>query len=74
MPGRWMPDSWRTKPIRQAPAYPDAAKVAAVEQKLRSFPPLVFAGEARKLKAALGKVANGEAILVQGGDCAVAVG
>ena len=70
MPGRWTPDTWRTKPIRQAPAYPDPAKVAGVEGKLRSFPPLVFAGEARKLKSQLAKVASGNAILLQGGDCA----
>ena len=50
MPERWTPDSWRGKPIVQVPEYPDAAKVAAVEAKLASFPPLVFAGEARNLK------------------------
>ncbi|HEX6979975.1 MAG TPA: 3-deoxy-7-phosphoheptulonate synthase class II [Alphaproteobacteria bacterium] len=67
---RWAPDSWRTKPIRQMPEYPDPAALASVEAKLRGFPPLVFAGEARALKAALAKVAEGKAVLLQGGDCA----
>jgi 3-deoxy-7-phosphoheptulonate synthase len=67
---RWTPDSWRGKPIQQAPAYPDKAALAAVEEQLAGFPPLVFAGEARKLKRALAKVASGEAFLLQGGDCA----
>ncbi len=67
---RWSPDSWRGKPIQQAPEYPDLAAVADVERTLAGFPPLVFAGEARKLKKALAKVAAGEAFLLQGGDCA----
>jgi len=66
----WTPDSWRSKPIVQVPAYPDEAALAAVETQLATFPPLVFAGEARKLKRELAKVANGEAFLLQGGDCA----
>jgi 3-deoxy-7-phosphoheptulonate synthase len=70
MAGKWSPDSWRGKPIRQAPEYPDPAKVAAVEQRLRGFPPLVFAGEARRLMQALGEVAEGRGFLLQGGDCA----
>jgi 3-deoxy-7-phosphoheptulonate synthase len=56
--------------VQQVPAFPDAAALQAVEAQLAGFPPLVFAGEARKLKRALGKVANGEAFLLQGGDCA----
>ncbi len=67
---RWTPDSWRKKPIQQAPTYPDAAALQSVERQLAGFPPLVFAGEARKLKRALGKVAAGESFLLQGGDCA----
>ncbi|MEX1083023.1 MAG: 3-deoxy-7-phosphoheptulonate synthase class II, partial [Xanthobacteraceae bacterium] len=70
MAERWTPDSWRKKPIVQAPDYPDQAKLAEVERQLSTFPPLVFAGEARRLKRALGKVAVGEAFLLQGGDCA----
>ena len=66
----WSPDSWRSKPIQQAPVYPDQAALADVERQLAGFPPLVFAGEARKLKRQLAKVAAGEAFLLQGGDCA----
>jgi 3-deoxy-7-phosphoheptulonate synthase len=66
----WTPDSWRAKPISQVPAYPDAAKLQEAERQLASFPPLVFAGEARDLKARLAAVARGEAFLLQGGDCA----
>lgn len=67
---RWTPDSWRAKPIEQAPFYPDAAALGDVERQLSGFPPLVFAGEARKLKKALAKVAAGQSFLLQGGDCA----
>lgn len=70
MSERWTPESWRAKPAQQIPDYPDQAALKAVEQQLAGFPPLVFAGEARKLKRALGKVAAGEAFLLQGGDCA----
>lgn len=69
MPVPWSPDSWRSKPIVQVPDYPDKAGLAAVEAKLATFPPLVFAGEARQLKASLGEVAAGHAFLLQGGDC-----
>jgi 3-deoxy-7-phosphoheptulonate synthase len=67
---RWEPDSWRSRPIVQVPGYPDEAALAAVETQLATFPPLVFAGEARKLKRSLAKVSTGEAFLLQGGDCA----
>ncbi len=67
---RWTSESWRGKPIQQAPAYPDAAILADVEKTLSGFPPLVFAGEARKLKKELGEVALGRSFLLQGGDCA----
>src|ERR1700721_2715644 len=67
---RWSPDSWRSRPIEQAPVYADAAALAEVERQLAGYPPLVFAGEARKLKRALGKAMAGEAFLLQGGDCA----
>src|SRR5476649_1562549 len=70
MAQHWTPETWRAKPIRQAPDYPDAAAVTAVEKTLRNYPPLVFAGEARRLKALLGQVAEGKAFLLQGGDCA----
>ncbi len=70
MPGKWTPESWRTKSIRQVPTYRDQEHLAAVETKLRSYPPLVFAGEARRLKDLLGNVAQGKGFLLQGGDCA----
>src|SRR5260370_2335690 len=72
MPEGWTGDSWRSKPIAQKPEYPDKAALAAVERRLSTFPPLVFAGEARSLKKALGRVAAGEGFLLQGGDCAEA--
>ena len=70
MAERWTRDSWRKKPVLQVPDYPDKQALLAVEQQLAGYPPLVFAGEARNLKAALGRVALGEGFLLQGGDCA----
>ncbi len=67
---QWTPDSWRTHKGLQMPHYSDAAALAAAEAQLATYPPLVFAGEARNLKAELAKVVNGEAFLLQGGDCA----
>ncbi|HTW70200.1 MAG TPA: 3-deoxy-7-phosphoheptulonate synthase class II [Acetobacteraceae bacterium] len=66
----WTPDSWRDCPIRQVPAYPDETKLAAMEERIRRYPPLVFAGEARRLKAQLALAAEGKALVLQGGDCA----
>jgi 3-deoxy-7-phosphoheptulonate synthase len=66
----WSPDSWRGLPIRQVPGYSDEAALARVEETLHRFPPLVFAGEARRLKDRLAAVAAGKAFLLQGGDCA----
>src|SRR5690349_17358663 len=70
MAQNWTPTSWRQKPIKQVPAYPDQAALAAAEGRLAKFPPLVFAGEARRLTKALGNVAEGNGFLLQGGDCA----
>ena len=70
MSERWPPDSWRARPVLQVPDYPDAKALADVEAQLATFPPLVFAGEARNLKKALARVSAGEAFLLQGGDCA----
>src|SRR5665213_3315736 len=71
MTDRWTPQSWRSKPAKHVPAdYPDAAALERVEAELRRMPPLVFAGEARRLKSLLGDVAAGKAFLLQGGDCA----
>lgn len=69
-PQPWMPGSWRDRPARQLPAYPDAAALAAAEARLATYPPLVFAGEARRLRAGLAMAAEGRAFVLQGGDCA----
>jgi 3-deoxy-7-phosphoheptulonate synthase len=66
----WSRSSWRAKPIKQQPIYPNADKLKSVENELSRVPPLVFAGEARELVRRLGDVARGRAFLLQGGDCA----
>ncbi|MBY4678659.1 class II 3-deoxy-7-phosphoheptulonate synthase [Marinobacterium arenosum] len=66
----WTPNSWRDKPIKQQPTYPDATALKDVEHQLRKLPPLVFAGEIRSLREQLANVAEGRAFLLQGGDCA----
>ncbi len=70
MSSTWTPQSWRDFPIKQVPAYDDAATLTRVEERLASYPPLVFAGEVRNLKAHLSEVCEGRAFLLQGGDCA----
>src|ERR1700688_3843617 len=70
MPERCTRYSGHKTPIAQVPVYPDPQALADTEKQLATFPPLVFAGEARNLKKALGRVANGDAFLLQGGDCA----
>ncbi|MBM3516999.1 MAG: 3-deoxy-7-phosphoheptulonate synthase class II, partial [Alphaproteobacteria bacterium] len=69
-PRDWAPESWRQRAIRQQPDYPDPRALAEVEARLKSFPPLVFAGEARRLKRQLAEAVAGRAFLLQGGDCA----
>ena len=66
----WNPNSWRSCPAEQLPEYPDPKQLTEVEEKLGNYPPLVFAGEARQLKARLAQVVQGEAFLLHGGDCA----
>jgi 3-deoxy-7-phosphoheptulonate synthase len=66
----WTPDSWRKKNIIHVPDYPDAEALIAAEEQLRTYPPLVFAGEARRLREQLAEVAEGRSFLLQGGDCA----
>lgn len=71
MTQHWTPASWRSKPAKHIPSdYPDMAELSRVETTLRKMPPLVFAGEARRLKSLLADVAAGKAFLLQGGDCA----
>ncbi|MEO5598023.1 MAG: 3-deoxy-7-phosphoheptulonate synthase class II [Novosphingobium sp.] len=70
MANKWNPDSWKAQEARHLPVYGDADELAGVENTLANFPPLVFAGEARDLKADLAEVAAGRGFLLQGGDCA----
>ena len=69
-PTGWAPDSWRTFPADQQPAWPDPAAVDEVEAELKALPPLVFAGEARQLRRTLAEVAAGRGFLLHSGDCA----
>ena len=71
---RWTPDSWRDCPIRQVPSYPDPTRLEEMERRIGKYPPLVFAGEARRLKAHLAQAAEGKAFVLQGGDCAESFG
>ncbi|GKE11224.1 phospho-2-dehydro-3-deoxyheptonate aldolase 2, chloroplastic-like protein [Tanacetum coccineum] len=66
----WTPESWQSKPALQLPEYPDKNEVESVLKILESYPPIVFAGECRKLEERLGEAARGDAFLLQGGDCA----
>ncbi len=70
----WTPSSWRDRPAKQMPAYPDEAALTVMEARLATYPPLVFAGEARRLKAGLALAAEGHAFVLQGGDCAESFG
>ena len=66
----WKKNSWRTHPIEQQPEWPDAEELEQAIGQLRSWPPLVFAGEARTLRERLALACDGRAFLLQGGDCA----
>ena len=70
MNSNWSIDSWRKFPIKHQPVYSDLNKLQDVENKLKTLPPLVFAGEARTLKEKLAQVSKGKGFLLQGGDCA----
>ena len=70
MADAWTKTSWRNRPALQMPVYRDKEALAATEAQIASYPPLVFAGEARALTARLAEVAEGRAFLLQGGDCA----
>ncbi|MBX2867401.1 MAG: 3-deoxy-7-phosphoheptulonate synthase class II [Acidiferrobacterales bacterium] len=70
MKKEWSPSTWRSKPIKQVPAYPDQRALAQAEERIGTWPPLVFAGEARALRQSLAEVCEGKAFLLQGGDCA----
>ena len=66
----WKINSWRKYPVKHIPEYPDKKDLGDVLDKIKSFPPLVFAGETRHLKSQLAEVVDGKAFLLQGGDCA----
>ncbi|PKI63353.1 hypothetical protein CRG98_016241, partial [Punica granatum] len=70
VPASWSLESWRHKKALQLPEYPDPIELVSVLKTLESFPPIVFAGEARSLEKKLGQAATGNAFLLQGGDCA----
>ena len=70
MAQNWTPEGWKAHEARHLPVYEDAGELAEAEATLAFYPPLVFAGEARALKADLAEVADGKAFLLQGGDCA----
>lgn len=65
----WQPSSWRLKKAEQQPQWPDSAELNTVVKELSTYPPLVFAGEARKLIAELGKALEGNGFVLQAGDC-----
>ena len=67
---QWSPKSWRDKKAKHIPVYQNVEELNDVLSKIEQYPPLVFAGEARKLQNKLAEVANGQAFLLQGGDCA----
>lgn len=67
---KWAVDSWKSKKALQLPEYPNQKKLRAVLKSLETFPPIVFAGEARNLEERLAAAAVGNAFLLQGGDCA----
>ena len=66
----WKPNSWRKYPVKHVPTYNNEKELNQVLSKIKSFPPLVFAGETRHLKDQLSQVVDGKAFLLQGGDCA----
>ncbi|MBA3787847.1 MAG: 3-deoxy-7-phosphoheptulonate synthase, partial [Actinobacteria bacterium] len=69
-PETWTPSSWRSRPARHQPEWPDDTRAETALAQLKAMPPLVFAGEARDLQSSLGEVAAGRAFLLQAGDCA----
>jgi len=70
MATNWTPEGWRAQEARHLPRYESEDELNAVARTLSTYPPLVFAGEARALKADLADVAAGKGFLLQGGDCA----
>ena len=67
---KWKTNSWKNYPVKHIPEYEDKKELNMVLNKIKNFPPLVFAGETRHLKEQLANVVNGKAFLLQAGDCA----
>ena len=72
MQKKWSPSSWQNKTGKHMPTYKDKAALSSVLNDLSKFPPLVFAGEARKLQKQLAEVAESahhlqQKILLSGG-------
>ena len=57
----WKINSWRKYPVKHIPEYPDKKELDQVLDKIKTFPPLVFAGETRHLKQQLAEVVDGKA-------------
>ena len=70
MASAWTPSSWQSFPAAQQPSWPDQGALDRSLKQIASYPPLVFAGEARSLQSALAQVCAGNAFLLQAGDCA----
>ncbi|XP_008647159.1 phospho-2-dehydro-3-deoxyheptonate aldolase 2, chloroplastic [Zea mays] len=68
--GNWAVDSWRSKKALQLPEYSNAEELDAVLKTIETFPPVVFAGEARHLEERMAEAAMGRAFVLQGSDCA----
>jgi 3-deoxy-7-phosphoheptulonate synthase len=64
------PAAWQGLRADQQPEWPDIERYQGVLAELSTLPPLVYAGECRELTEELGRVACGEAFLLQAGDCA----
>ncbi|CAD6217045.1 unnamed protein product [Miscanthus lutarioriparius] len=69
-PGKWAVDSWKSKKALQLPEYPNQEELDTVLKTIETFPPVVFAGEARHLEERMAEAAMGRAFVLQGGDCA----
>ena len=69
-PPAWEPSTWRSRPIKQAPTYEDTTALLSATKELSRLPPIVHPNEINTLKAHLRDVAQGNAFLLQGGDCA----
>jgi 3-deoxy-7-phosphoheptulonate synthase len=63
-------DDWRALPREQMPPWPDMAKVDEVTTVLSTVPTIVAPYEVDELRSRLAQVCEGNAFVLQGGDCA----